>query len=132
MASLSQHSGTRLHNNLYGDSVHLEIAKLNWFGHKKHSQPAQLDQFGVHSLEITTLFKLKLNQPLLVNLECEHYRLKDIPAVVTHNEPTDKQSQQYHYSLKFTFGTLNEPARNIAYTVLKLIEDHLIATTQVA
>lgn len=129
----STYSNDRRFRNRYTDpSILAEVSKRGWLGHPKAIQVVKVENFSLSGIAISATFKLKLNQQLILNLEHEDHRLNAIPAVVSRIDRHDVSTNTYYYALKYTFGALNEPARNVAYTVLKLIEERLIATADVA
>lgn len=132
MLSSAYSNDRRFRTRYQGKNMQVELAKLGWFGQPKAFQSVTLNNFSLSGIAICTPLKLKINQQLLLNIEQQYYRLNDIPAVVARLDHYDSHNRLYHYALKYTFGELNEHARNVTYTVLKLIEESLETTEKVA
>lgn len=125
-------SDRRLRSRHDALGLNAHITKLGLFGKTKSSHPVDILNLSLSGVAISTPLKLKLNRPLLLDLEYIDHRLTAIPVVVTRKDDDQSTPDNNVYGLKYTLGTLPENARSLAYSLLKLIEERLISSANAA
>lgn len=99
--------------------VTLQFRLQSWFGVKKHSQAATLNQLSVNGATITTPFKLKIGQLIQLSMNSHCHTIKRLPAEIV---SVENKGVDYQYSIHFRLTEFSETAVDNVQTVLQQLE----------
>lgn len=122
MENITSPNERRFNQRYEAAALKIELCTVGWLGVSRKKHKAFAQDFSLGGLSVVSTSKFKVDQKILISLDCGSHRFQTIPMLVTRCTPMNKE---YVLALHFNLGDLPNAARTAAFSVLKSIENEL-------